>query len=39
MKTWHWGIIIAVLIGYALGVYFPSFGAGIKSKVSGITGA
>lgn len=39
MKGWHWGIIIAVLVGYALGVYFPSVGASLKSKVGGITGA
>lgn len=33
MKSWHWGVIIAVVIGYALGVLFPSFGATIKSKI------
>jgi hypothetical protein len=33
VKSWHWGIIIAVIVGYALGLYFPTFGNSLKSKV------
>lgn len=33
MKGWHWGVIIAVAVGYALGVLFPGIGTSIKSKI------
>jgi hypothetical protein len=33
MKGWHWGLVIAVLVGYALGIIFPSIGQSVKSKV------
>jgi hypothetical protein len=35
MKAWHWGVIIAVLAGYVLGVMFPSVGNTLKSKITG----
>lgn len=33
MKSWHVGIVVAVLIGYVLGVMFPAVGNSLKSKV------
>ena len=33
MKSWHWGIIVALLIGYLVGVKFPATGASLLSKV------
>jgi len=34
MKSWHWGtIIIVLIIGYLVGVKFPSTGASLLSKV------
>ena len=33
MKSWHWGIIIAVIIGYFVGVMFPAVGQQLKAKV------
>lgn len=34
MKTWHWGTIIVVLIiGYLVGVKFPSTGTALLGKV------
>lgn len=35
MKSWHIGIVLAVVIGYVLGVMFPSVGQTIKSKLRG----
>ncbi len=32
MKSWHIGIIVAVLVGYALGIFFPSVGLTLKAK-------
>lgn len=32
MKSWHWGIIIAVLIGYVVGVMYPAIGQSLKAK-------
>ena len=33
MKSWHWGIIVALLIGYLVGVKFPSTGASLLGKI------
>lgn len=33
MKGWHIGIIVAVLIGYFVGVMFPSVGNTVKAKL------
>lgn len=33
MKSWHFGIIIAVLVGYALGLYFPAIGNKVRGTV------
>ena len=33
MKSWHLGIIVAVLIGYALGIFFPGVGQTAKAKL------
>jgi len=38
MKSWH-GILIGLIIGYVLGIYFPGPGAKLKSTVSGAVGA
>jgi hypothetical protein len=36
MKTHHWiGAFVVLIIGYALGVYFPAFGTNLKKKLSG----
>ena len=36
MKAWH-GILLGVLIGYAIGFMWPVAGAKVKSLVSGAT--
>lgn len=33
MKTWHWGIIVALVIAYIVGVKFPSPGQMALSKI------
>jgi hypothetical protein len=33
MKNWHWGIIIALLIGYFVGVKWPATGTSVLGKV------
>lgn len=34
MKSWHWGTIIVVLIiGYLIGVKFPSTGQSLLGKI------
>lgn len=33
MKGWHLGILVAVLIGYALGILFPGVGQSVRAKV------
>lgn len=36
MQGRHWGIIVVVLlVGYALGIYFPSYGQKAVAAVSG----
>ena len=36
MKAQHWfGIVLLVLIGYFLGVWFPGMGSKLVSKVTG----
>ena len=34
MKAWHGGLIIAVLIGYALGYWWPTLGNATIGKIS-----
>lgn len=33
MKSWHLGIVLALLIGYAVGILFPSVGQSLKAKI------
>jgi Na+/H+-dicarboxylate symporter len=33
-----WCIVIGVVIGYLLGIYFPQIGQGLKAKVATVTG-
>jgi hypothetical protein len=35
MKAWHgvFGFVLILLIGYFLGIYFPSFGLQVRSKI------
>jgi hypothetical protein len=33
MKSWHLGIVIALVVGYAIGVMWPSIGNTVKSKI------
>lgn len=33
MKSWHIGIVVALIIGYAIGVLFPAVGQGVKAKI------
>jgi hypothetical protein len=33
MKSWHIGLIVAVIIGYLVGVKFPATGQSLLSKV------
>lgn len=33
MKTWHLGLVLALVVAYLVGVKFPSVGAGLLSKV------
>lgn len=40
MKKSHWvGAVIVLLVGYALGVFFPGPGQTVKGKVTGAAGA
>ena len=40
MKKGHWvGAIVILLIGYAIGVFYPKPGQALKAKVSGAAGA
>lgn len=32
MKSWHIGIVVALVVGYALGILFPSIGTSLRSK-------
>lgn len=33
MQTWHWGLIVAIVIAYLVGVKFPSPGQKVFSAV------
>lgn len=33
MKTWHWGIIVALLVAYLVGVKFPATGQTVFAKI------
>lgn len=33
MKTWHWGVIILVLVAYLVGSKYGSFGQSLLGKV------
>lgn len=33
MQNWHWGLIIALIAAYLVGVKFPSIGQSALSKV------
>lgn len=33
MKSWHFGLILAILAGYILGIFFPSVGTSLKAKL------
>lgn len=33
MKSWHWGLIVAVVIAYLVGVKYPSTGQTVLSKI------
>ena len=33
MKGWHIGLIVAVIIGYLVGIKFPATGQSLLSKV------
>lgn len=33
MKSWHWGLIIAVLVAYLVGVKWPGPGTSLLSKI------
>lgn len=36
MKKSHWvGAVIVLIVGYALGVFFPGIGQTVKNKVAG----
>ena len=32
MKSWHVGIVVALVVGYALGILFPSIGTSLRAK-------
>ena len=33
MKAWHWGLIIAIVVAYLVGVKYPSIGTTVLGKV------
>jgi hypothetical protein len=33
MKNWHLGIIVALIVGYAAGILFPSVGNTLRAKI------
>lgn len=33
MQTWHWGLIVALIAAYLIGVKFPSPGQTVLGKV------
>ena len=33
MQSWHWGLIVAIIVAYFIGVKFPSTGNTLLSKV------
>lgn len=33
MKSWHWGVIVLVIIAYFVGVKWPSIGQTVLGKV------
>lgn len=36
MKKHHWiGLVVVLLVGYAAGVMFPSFGQNLKNRLTG----
>jgi hypothetical protein len=40
MKKSHWlGAVIVLLVGYALGIFFPGPGQAVKGKIAGARGA
>ena len=33
MKNWHWGLILAFVVAYLIGVKFPSIGQKLFAKI------
>jgi hypothetical protein len=33
MKSWHLGIVVAIIVGYAIGVIWPAWGVALKAKL------
>lgn len=33
MKAWHWGLLLAIVVAYLVGVKYPSVGTTVLGKV------